>query len=155
MLKIRLQRFGKKKAPQYRLVVIESSKKRNGEPVEVLGFYNPKTKELISNTERIAYWKSNGAQTSETAEFVLTKTPIHDLVNGPYKFVTKSRADKENSKQALLAQGKKNTPAKKKKVEAAASAAAKEQEAKEAASVAKEQEAAAAETASTEEATAA
>lgn len=128
MLKIRLQRFGKKKAPQYRLVVIESAKKRNGEPVEVLGFYNPKTKELIANSERITYWKSNGAQSSETAEFVLSKTPIHDLANGPYKFVAKARADKENARQSLLAQAKKNTPAKKKKAEAAKNAAAAKQE---------------------------
>ncbi len=42
MLKLRLQRFGKKKAPQYRLVVTEKSQKRDGKPVEVLGFYNPK-----------------------------------------------------------------------------------------------------------------
>lgn len=124
MLKLRLQRFGKKNAPQYRLVVTEQSQKRDGKPVEVLGFYNPKSKELVYNTERTKYWQGIGAQSSDTVSYLLTKTPIHDLASGPFKFVAKTRTDKEKAKQDLLALGKKNTPAKKKKAEAAAEAAA-------------------------------
>ena len=45
MLKIRLKRLGAKKAPTYRVIVINSTTKREGKPIEELGYYNPKTKE--------------------------------------------------------------------------------------------------------------
>ena len=44
MLKIRLKRLGAKKAPAYRIIVINSTTKREGKPVQELGHYNPKTK---------------------------------------------------------------------------------------------------------------
>ena len=43
MLKIRLKRLGAKKAPSYRIIVINSTTKREGRPIEELGYYNPKT----------------------------------------------------------------------------------------------------------------
>ena len=46
MLKIRLKRLGAKKAPTYRVIVINSTTKREGRPVQELGHYNPKTKEM-------------------------------------------------------------------------------------------------------------
>ena len=49
MLKIRLKRLGAKKAPTYRVIVINSTTKREGRPVEELGYYNPKTKEMKLN----------------------------------------------------------------------------------------------------------
>ncbi|MDD9898657.1 MAG: 30S ribosomal protein S16 [Candidatus Melainabacteria bacterium] len=128
MLKIRFQRFGKKKAPMYRISVLEKATKRDGKPVEVLGFYNPKTKELVLNTERAKYWQSVGAQPSESVKSVLKREPIHDLGNGPYQSKSKARADKEKAREELLKQSTKNTKAKKKKVEA-------ESQAKEEASV--------------------
>ena len=45
MLKLRLTRTGRKKQPTYRLVVIEHSTRRDGRPVELVGYYNPLTKE--------------------------------------------------------------------------------------------------------------
>jgi small subunit ribosomal protein S16 len=45
MLKLRLKRMGRKRAPAYRLVVIESRTRRDGRPVEEVGFYNPISKE--------------------------------------------------------------------------------------------------------------
>ena len=47
MLKLRLQRTGRKKKPTYRVIVIEHSKKRNGKPVEYLGYYSPLTKKFL------------------------------------------------------------------------------------------------------------
>ena len=44
MLKIRLKRLGAKKAPSYRIIVINSTTKREGKPIQELGYYNPKTK---------------------------------------------------------------------------------------------------------------
>ena len=49
MLKIRLKRLGAKKAPTYRIIVINSTTKREGKPIEELGHYNPKTKEMKLN----------------------------------------------------------------------------------------------------------
>lgn len=120
MLKIRMQRFGKKKAPIYRIVVIEKAQKRQGKPTEVLGFYNPKSKLLVFNTERAAYWKGVGAQPSETCAFVLSKEPTHDLKNGPYEFKELPRSEKEKIKAEILSKSTKNTKAKKKHAEAAA-----------------------------------
>ena len=44
MLKIRLKRLGAKKNPTYRIIVINSTTKREGKPIQELGYYNPKTK---------------------------------------------------------------------------------------------------------------
>ena len=46
MLKIRLKRLGAKKAPTYRVIVINSTTKREGLPIQELGHYNPKTKAM-------------------------------------------------------------------------------------------------------------
>jgi small subunit ribosomal protein S16 len=70
MLTIRLARFGTKKKPTYRVVVIESRNPRDGKAVEVLGHYNPVAQptELKINQERVAYWMQNGAQPSDTVK---------------------------------------------------------------------------------------
>jgi small subunit ribosomal protein S16 len=120
MLKIRLQRFGKNKQPLYRIVVIEHARQRQGKPTEVLGFYNPRSKELVYNVQRAEYWKGVGAQASETVAFVLSKQPIHDLANGPYQFKSQTRSSKEKAKEEILKTSTKNTKAKKKRAEAEA-----------------------------------
>lgn len=61
-VKIRFTRVGKKHAPIYRIVAVDSRKKRDGEYLENLGTYNPLTKEIVQwHTDRIAHWESNGA----------------------------------------------------------------------------------------------
>lgn len=74
-LKIRLQRYGAKHNPTYRVVVAESSMRRDGRSVEVLGFYNPiakgKTEKVKLNVERADYWISNGAKPTDTARHLL------------------------------------------------------------------------------------
>ncbi len=123
MLVIRLQRFGKKKAPIYRVSVMEKSSKRDGQPVEVLGTYNPKSKELILNKARAEYWRSQGAQPSETVAYLLTKELTHDLATGVYKPAALSREVKEQRRVDLIqARNKKNTKAKRKAAEAAQAA---------------------------------
>jgi len=94
MLTIRLQRFGKKGAPIYRIAVIPKSDKRDGKPVEVLGFYNPRTKELVLNSTRAQYWQSVGAQPSDTVASLLKRKPDHQLEDGAYKFAAMPRAEK-------------------------------------------------------------
>ncbi len=67
MLMIRLARVGARKQPQYRVVVIEKDRARNGRALEVVGTYNPRTNPATVNlqTDRIQYWTSKGAQFSE------------------------------------------------------------------------------------------
>jgi small subunit ribosomal protein S16 len=77
MLAIRLARFGAKKKPTYRVVVIERDRARNSRSVEVVGHYNPVAKpaEVHLNHERIAHWVKNGAQPSDTVNRLLKSNP--------------------------------------------------------------------------------
>ena len=67
MLMIRLSRTGARKQPQYRVVVIEKERARNGRSVEVVGTYNPRgaAAHIDLKRERITYWVSKGAKCSE------------------------------------------------------------------------------------------
>ena len=49
MLKLRLKRIGRKRSPSYRLVIMENTSRRDGRPVDEVGYYNPITKEIQSN----------------------------------------------------------------------------------------------------------
>lgn len=75
MLKIRLSRFGEKKNPHYRVVVVEKRNPRHGNFVEVLGHYSParEPSDLKLNIERADYWISKGAQPSETVQRLIQK----------------------------------------------------------------------------------
>lgn len=71
MLKIRLKRLGAKKAPSYRIIIINSTTKREGKPVQELGFYNPKTKEMRLDKAAAESWISKGAQPTETVAYLI------------------------------------------------------------------------------------
>ena len=75
-VKIRLKRFGKKKSPFYRVVVIDGRAKRDGRAIEEIGKYNPLTEPSIIeiNSERALYWLSVGAQPSDQVRKLLTLT---------------------------------------------------------------------------------
>ena len=73
MVKIRLKRIGSKKAPHYRLVVTDSRNRRDGKPIEEVGYYNPRSKELKVNKEAVQQWIKDGAQPSETVQNLLRK----------------------------------------------------------------------------------
>jgi len=77
MLMIRLARFGAKKKPFYRIVVIEKERARNGRNLEVVGHYNPLTDpaQVTLNHARIAHWTRNGAQVSETVARLIQNHP--------------------------------------------------------------------------------
>jgi len=74
---IRLARFGAKKKPFYRVVVIEKERARNGRNLEVVGHYNPLTNpaQVVLNHERINHWKTVGAQMSDTVQRLVEKNP--------------------------------------------------------------------------------
>ena len=68
-VKLRLSRIGKKNAPVYRIVAIDSRKKRDGASLEVLGTYNPITGRLVQyNQERIQYWVAQGATPTDAVK---------------------------------------------------------------------------------------
>ncbi|MBT4349744.1 30S ribosomal protein S16 [bacterium] len=100
MLKIRLARVGKKKKAIYRLVVSEHTKDMYGNHLELLGQYNPHTKEIILKNDRIEHWLKVGAQPSETVENLLVKEGIIKAKDTKAKAVriTKKRQVKLNAK---------------------------------------------------------
>lgn len=74
MLKIRLAQHGAKNRRTYRIVAIEEGKRRNGRPVEELGFYNPLVKpaQISLDRERLTYWQSQGAVVTPGVEKLLS-----------------------------------------------------------------------------------
>ena len=71
MVKLRLKRLGAKKNPVYRIIVINSTTKRSGAPIEELGFYNPKTKEMKLNKESAIAWIKKGAHPTPTVSYLI------------------------------------------------------------------------------------
>ncbi len=78
MVRIRLRRTGRKKAPMYRIVVADSRSPRDGKFIELVGQYAPRQGETALNlkTERINYWLDNGAQPSDTVRSLLRKAGV-------------------------------------------------------------------------------
>ncbi len=104
MLRIRLRRTGKKKQPYYRVVVADQRAPRDGDFIEVIGHYNPRTQPTTVELkeERVKHWLSVGAQPSETVHRVLHKAGLIEV--GPPKRVTKpSRAEREAEAAAAAA----------------------------------------------------
>lgn len=87
MLSIRMRRTGSKKRPFFRVVVSEARSKKEGQFIEVLGFYNPRTKPAVVeiNKERIAHWIKNGARPSDSVRTLLAKHLTRDraIVEAP------------------------------------------------------------------------
>ena len=81
MIKLRLKRFGKKREVSYRIVAIESKSRRDGRPIEELGFYNPRTDETRLNVPAIVKRLQQGAQPSETVRSILNKAQVFEQVN--------------------------------------------------------------------------
>jgi small subunit ribosomal protein S16 len=76
MLKLRLKRTGRKRSPSYRLVIMESKSRRDGRPVEEVGYYNPISKQYKFDAEKIKKWLSYGVKPTETVLTLLKKAEI-------------------------------------------------------------------------------
>ncbi len=76
MVKIRLQRFGKKKAPFYHIVVADSKSPRDGRIIEQIGTYDPMTEPstIVLNKEKVEYWIKNGAKPTDTVKALIEKS---------------------------------------------------------------------------------
>ena len=73
MVKIRLQRQGKKKNPFYHIVVADSKSPRDGKIIEQLGTYDPMTEPATINLdkEKVEKWIKNGAKPTDTVKFLI------------------------------------------------------------------------------------
>ena len=78
MVKLRLQRYGSKKCPFYRIIATESGNPRDGRFIEIIGTYNPLTNpvEVKVDEEKALAWLNNGAQPTDTVKNILSKQGI-------------------------------------------------------------------------------
>ncbi len=83
MVKIRLQRVGRKKKPIYRVVVADSRAPRDGAFIEVIGHYDPLTDPatVVIHEEKALKWLRQGAQPTETVAGLLKQQGITDKLN--------------------------------------------------------------------------
>lgn len=79
MVKIRLRRMGANKRPSYRIVAADSRSPRDGEFLEILGYYNPLTEPATIQiyTEKVQKWLSLGAQPTPKVALLLKKAGIN------------------------------------------------------------------------------
>ena len=77
-VKIRLTRMGKKKNPFYRIVVADERSRRDGAPIEEIGYYDPMTNPATVkiDAEKATKWLNNGAQPTDTVRSLLKKNDI-------------------------------------------------------------------------------
>lgn len=76
MLKLRLKRAGRKRSPSYRLVIMENSFRRDGKPIDEVGYYNPITKQYKFDSTKIKKWLGYGVKPTETVLALLKKAEI-------------------------------------------------------------------------------
>jgi len=73
---IRLKRFGTKKRPYYRIIVIDSRAPRDGKTIEEVGYYHPieaEDKQIVFDAEKVRAWVDKGAKVSDTVRSILNK----------------------------------------------------------------------------------
>jgi len=76
MLKLRFKKIGRKRSPSYRLVIMESSSRRDGKSIDEVGFYNPITKTYKFDQEKLKKWLSYGVQPTKTVFNLLKKVEV-------------------------------------------------------------------------------
>ncbi len=80
MIKLRLKRYGKKRQASYRIVAMNSRDRRDGRPLEELGYYNPITDEIKLQVEPIVKRLKDGAQPTPTVRRILEKANVFEQV---------------------------------------------------------------------------
>lgn len=76
MLKLRLKRSGRKRQPAYRLVIMENTTRRDGRPIDQVGYYNPITKQSHFDVAKISKWLEQGVKPTQTVLDLLKKAQI-------------------------------------------------------------------------------
>ena len=100
MLIIRLRRQGKSKEASFQLIISEKTKDTQGDYLERLGFYNPRTKEARFKGEKIKYWLGKGAQVSPTVNNLLIEKKIIEGKKIKKSKSAKKKESREEIKQA-------------------------------------------------------
>ncbi len=108
MVKLRLKRMGKIDTPFYRIVVLDSRKKRDGAYIESLGYYDPKTDPLTLkvDTDKAIQWLQKGAQPSDTVRSLLRKAGVLEKW---HNLKIEANEGKENETKAKKTTAKKTT----------------------------------------------
>ena len=97
MIKLRLKRFGKKREASFRLVACNSTSRRDGRPLQELGFYNPRTKETRLDTEALRIRLGQGAQPTDAVRTLLEKGGLLEKKVRQAEVVGKQKQEKERS----------------------------------------------------------
>jgi small subunit ribosomal protein S16 len=99
MLTIRLSQVGKKNKKMFRLIVSEKTKDPVGDFLEILGSYNPHSKDLQIKADRVKHWVKNGAELSPTVHNLLVEKKIITGKKLAVSSISKKRTDKIGKKQ--------------------------------------------------------
>ena len=91
MIKLRLKRFGKKREASFRLVACNSTSRRDGRPLQELGFYNPRTKETRLDTEAIRERLCQGAQPTDVVRTLLERGGLLEKTVRPAETLGKAK----------------------------------------------------------------
>jgi small subunit ribosomal protein S16 len=101
MVVIKLSRVGKRSKPAYRLIVLDRTKDPWGTFLENLGNYNPRSKELNLNVDRIKYWLGKGAQPSNTVHNMFVSKGLIEAKKKRVSRVSLRRKEKLAEKEKL------------------------------------------------------
>lgn len=112
MLTIRLSRVGKKNKPMYRLIISEKTRDPYGRSLEILGSYNPYTKELNVKADRIKYWLSQGSGMSATVNNLLIENKIIEGKKVKASISRDKKKGKEEDKKKVEVKSEKSEDAK-------------------------------------------
>ena len=129
MIKLRLKRFGKKREASFRLVACNSTSRRDGRPLQELGFYNPRTKETRLDTEAIRERLGQGAQPTDIVRTLLERGGLIEKKVRPS--VTVGQAKQTAKREAAAKQAAKDAAEAKAAAAAEAEAPASDAEASE------------------------
>ena len=99
-IKLRLKRFGKKKEASFRIVACNSTSRRDGRPLQELGFYNPRTKETRLDTEALRTRLTQGAQPTDVVRSLLEKGGLLEKKERPSIAIGKTKIEKEKVAKA-------------------------------------------------------
>jgi len=97
---LRLKRFGKKKEASFRIVACNSTSRRDGRPLQELGFYNPRTKETRLDTEALRTRLTQGAQPTDVVRSLLEKGGLLEKKERPSIAIGKAKIEKEKAAKA-------------------------------------------------------
>ena len=129
MIKLRLKRFGKKREASFRLVACNSTSRRDGRPLQELGFYNPRTKETRLDTDALRARLEQGAQPSDTVRTLLERGGLLTKSVRPAEVIGKLKQEEARKKEAADAKAAAKAEAEAKASEAAAAEEAPAEEA--------------------------